>query len=269
MAPRARVRTIVDSSLFDQVIIAVIVINAATLGLEASSTAATARYATVLDIAELAALSVFVVELGLRIYAHGLDYFRRPWNWFDVLLVAISFLPSFETVLALRALRILRSFRLVSLVPSMRRVVSGLVRAIPGLASILFLLLLILYTFAVISTRLFGSISPEYFGTLGTSLFTLFQLMTTEGWPDVAASVMSKQPWAWVFFVVYIVGTAFVLLNLVIGVIVSAMEKGVSEGRWAEDEAVEARQHEEVVTELRALRAELAELREHTMQGSR
>jgi voltage-gated sodium channel len=260
---RDRVRALVDNRRFQQLIIWVIVLNAATLGLETSSHV-TADYGGLLHVADRVMLGIFVAELGLRLYASGWRFFTDSWNVFDFVVVAISLLPATGPFSVLRALRVLRVLRLISAVPSMRRVVSGLLNAVPGMASIGALLGLVIYVAGVMATKLFSDISPTYFGNLGTTLFTLFQTMTGEAWPDVARSVMAKAPLAWIFFVVYILVSSFAVLNMFIAVIVSGMEKQVTddlaeaEDRHAADQAESDRL---ILDELRALRAEIAELR--------
>jgi voltage-gated sodium channel len=181
----------------------VIVVNAVTLGLE-TSPSVLREFGGLLHAADRVMLYVFTVELAMRLYAHGPRFFRDPWNVFDFVIVAISLIPASGPFSVLRALRILRALRLISAVPAMRRVVSGLLAAVPGMASIGALLGLIIYVAAVMATKLFGTISPEYFGDLGTTLFTLFQTMTGEAWPDIARDVMAAAPLAWIFFVIYI-----------------------------------------------------------------
>jgi voltage-gated sodium channel len=149
-------------------------------------------------------------------------------------------------------------------------VVGGLLAALPGMTSISALLLLILYVAGVMGTKLFGEVAPESFGTLGTTLFTLFQTMTGEGWPDIAQQVMTEVPTAWIFFVVYILVSSFMVLNLFIAVVVSAMESQVmaearaEEAEHAADEQIANRM---ILDEVRELRAELAELRMERVQA--
>jgi voltage-gated sodium channel len=157
-------------------------------------------------------------------------------------------------------------------VPSMRRVVGGLLAALPGMASITALLLLILYVAGVLGTNLFGAAAPESFGDLGTTFFTLFQTMTGEGWPDIAQEVMAEVPLAWIFFVVYILISSFMVLNLFIAVVVSAMESQVvAEARAQEEEhaAEEQMANRMILEELKQLRAELAALRSERVEESR
>jgi voltage-gated sodium channel len=254
---------LVEHKRFQQFIIWVIVANAVTLGLETSRWV-TDTFGDPLGVADRLMLGIFVVELVLRLYAHGWRFFTDPWSVFDFLVVAISLVPSTGPFSVLRALRVLRVLRLISAVPAMRRVVSGLLAAVPGMASIGALLALVIYVAGVMATKMFGDISPEYFGDLGRTLFTLFQTMTGEGWPDVARDVMEQRWWAWVFFVIYILVSSFAVLNMFIAVIVSGMEKTVTEDLVrAEDQhaADQAASDRLILDELRALRAEIAELR--------
>ncbi|NUR47331.1 MAG: ion transporter [Hamadaea sp.] len=269
MSLRERSRQLVESRAFQYFITAVILGNAATLGLE-TSPVLHERYGSALHVIDVTALTIFVVELLLRLFVHGLRFFRDPWNVFDLAIVSVALAPASSAFTVLRAMRILRVLRLVSVVPSMRRVVSALLTAMPGMVSIAGLLVLVLYVAGVMATKLFAHTAPEWFGSLGQSIFTLFQIMTGDSWSEVAREVMAKQPLAWIFFVGFLVVSAFTVLNLFIAVAVSAME---AEHR-AEQSAAESTdgsaegptpipaQDRAVLAEVRALRAELRELRE-------
>jgi voltage-gated sodium channel len=268
---RSSIRELVERGSFQRGVMAVIVFNAITLGLETSASLM-ADHSALLHVLDRIVVAVFVVELTLRLYAYGWRFFRDPWNLFDFVIVAIALLPVTGEFAVLRSLRILRALRLISAVPSMRRVVSGLLAALPGMASIAALLSLIIYVAAVIGTKLFSAVAPEYFGTFATTLFTLFQTMTGEAWPDVARAVMEHVPLAWIFFVVYILVSSFMVLNLFIAVVVSAMEGQVMAEAMAEEAehaAEEQVANREILAELRALRADLAELRGITPDGGR
>jgi voltage-gated sodium channel len=223
LSRRGRLRAFLESPHFERAIVTVIIVNAITLGAETSADLIE-RTGGFLHLVDRLTLAIFVVELSLRLYAYGRDFFRDPWNYFDTIIVTVALLPATGPASVLRALRILRALRLVSAVPSMRRVVAALLAAIPGMASIIGLLILIMYVAAVMSTELFGPIAPDYFADLPTSLFSLFQIMTGESWPDIAEQVMTEMPWAWIFFVGYILTSSFVVLNLFIAVVVNAMD---------------------------------------------
>ncbi|WP_184080805.1 ion transporter [Nocardiopsis mwathae] len=250
-----RVRAIVDAWSFQAIIIGLILVNALLLGVETSPWMRS-EYGAVLHAADTAVLWVFVVELGLRMFAHRRDFFRDPWSWFDMAVVGIALLPATGPFAVLRILRVLRVLRLLSVIPSLRHVVTGLFRALPGMASISFLVALLLYVAAVMSTNLFRETSPQNFGDLFTSLFTLFQIMTGDSWGEIARGVMHEQPLAWIFFVMFILASTFIALNLFIAVAVQALEHEGDERRAAGGEVDTL-----VLTEVRALRAEIAELR--------
>jgi voltage-gated sodium channel len=253
---RERVRRFIEASWFETSITALILANAITLGLETSPSIA-ARVGDVLNRFDQLVLAVFVVELLLRLFVHRGRFFRDPWRVFDLVVVGIAVVPAGSAFAVLRAMRVLRVLRLVSLVPSMRRVISALLKALPGMASIVGLLGLVLYVFSVLATELFGATAPEFFGSLGASLFTLFQVMTVEGWPDVARSVMKESPLSWIFFVVYLLIATFMVLNLFIAVVVNAMQSQVTEDLKDEGEA----HTRAILDEVRALRREIEALR--------
>lgn len=258
---RQRTRALIEHPRFQQAIVALILVNAATLGLETFPAVVT-HYGTALHVIDHAALYIFVAELLAKVYVYRRAFLRDPWNIFDTLIIAIAVAPTTGGLSVLRALRILRALRLLSVVPSLRRVVSALLRAMPGMSSIIVLLSLVLYVAAVMSTKLYGETAPQYFGSLPTSLFTLFQTMTGEAWPDIARTVMAVHPSAWVFFVIFILVCSFVVLNLFMAVVVSAMDEE-SAAELAELEETTEASTERILAELTSLRGEVQELREH------
>jgi len=263
VTPRERITALVERPYFQRFIIAVIVLNAVLLGVQTSAPLAE-HYHSLIDALDVAALAVFVVELAMKLYAYRTAFFRDPWNVFDFVIVAIALIPATGPFAVLRALRILRVLRLISAVGSMRRVVGALLGAIPGMLSIVALAALVIFVAGVMGTTLFADASPHYFGDLGRSLFSLFQVMTGESWPDIAEEVMAEQPVAWVFFVIYILISSFAVLNLFIAVVVSEMEEQLREDMRAEEQQQAdelAAAHERVLAELAAIRADLAALR--------
>lgn len=225
---RDQLRRLVESRGFQYTISMVILVNAVALGLATSPWLD--DLTGVLTSVDKVAVGIFVVELLAKLYVYRWRFFRDPWNCFDLVVVAVALVPATGPFSVVRSLRLLRMLRLISTVPSMRRVVSTLLAAMPGVASIVGLLVLLIYVAAVMGTTLFGAQSPDHFGDLGQSLWTLFQVMTGEAWPDVAADVMDEQPMAWVFFLIYILISTFVVLNLFLAVIVSAMESVRDDG---------------------------------------
>ena len=262
---RAAIRQRIESPMAQYFITTLIVLNAIILGLE-TVPAAMQHYGSILLAADRFILGVFVVEILLRIYAHRLAFFRDPWSIFDFSVVAIALVPASGPLAVLRALRILRVLRLLTLVPSMRRVVGALLGSIPGLSSIALVLLLIYYVFAVIATKLFGENFPQWFGSIGESLYSLFQIMTLESWSmGIVRPVMVEHPLAWIFFITFILIATFTMLNLFIAIIVNAMQTFTEqENRERKDALEETRDHIEadLHRELAALRTEIAELRQ-------
>ena len=258
-ALRARLATIAENPRFQRFIIALIVANAITLGLETSPAVMNAA-GPVLVALDHAMLTVFVIEIGIRIGAYGRSFFRDPWSLFDFVVVGFALVPSTDNFSVLRALRVLRVLRLITAVPQMRRVVGGLLSALPGLGAVVAILALMFYVAAVMATQIFGSAFPEWFGTLPKSLYSLFQIMTLESWSmGIVRPVMETYPYAWAFFVPFILIATFTMLNLFIAVVVNAMQS------YHEMEAEHAKasheEHADLRDEIRALRADLQAFR--------
>ncbi|MEU5879504.1 ion transporter [Spirillospora sp. NPDC047279] len=260
---RGAVRRLVEAPGFQYSVTVLILLNAVSLGLD-TMPAVTREFGVWLETFDHAAILVFTVELALRAFGCGRDFLRDPWGVFDIVVVGVALMPSAGGLSVLRALRILRILRLISVVPSLRRVVGALLGALPGMASISGLLVLVLYVAGVMATQMFGTAMPDAFGSLGRSLFTLFQIMTGDGWSDVAREVMREQPFAWLFFVIYILVSTFAVLNLFMAVVVNAMESQIS-GEVAEDlerAREEGRRRDtETLAAIRALGAEVAAMR--------
>lgn len=261
---RASVYSLIEHHWFSRLILTLILLNAVLLGMETSAVLM-AQYGPTLLLLDKVLLAVFVVELLLRIYVHRLAFFKDPWSLFDFAVVAIALIPASGPLAVLRSLRVLRVLRVLSMVPSMKRVVSALLGSLPGLASIAMVLLLIYYVFAVIATKLFGNAFPEWFGNIGASLYTLFQIMTLESWSmGIARPVMEQFPYAWLFFVPFILVATFTMLNLFIAIIVNTMQTFTEEEHALErqqDKQAEQAEQQQLHLELKAIRAELQQLR--------
>ena len=260
---RDRLTTFLDAPPFQTAIIALILVNAVIFGLEAMPPVVE-QFGFVLAVLDRAILWVFVIEIVIRLGVFGpWRFFRDPWSVFDFLVIGVALLPASGSLSALRALRVLRVLRLVSVMPSLRAVVDALLRALPSMASVAALLALVLYVGAVIATKLFGATYPERFGDLGNSLLTMFQILTLEGWPDIMRDVLTTHPWAWLFFVPFVLIATFAILNLVVAVIVESMQSGVKaavEEDKQRDEELRAVE-EDIGATLRAIRHDIAALK--------
>lgn len=242
---RQRVAHWIESSPVQNFIIGVIIFNAITLGLETSTTVMRLAGGP-LKLIEQIVLVVFVVEILIKLYAHGPRFFRNGWNVFDFIIVGIALMPATGPFAILRALRILRVLRLLTKIDRLRRIIESLLRAIPSIGWILFLLAMVFYIFGVMGTQLFAASFPETFGTLGHTLYTLFQVMTLESWSmGISRPVMEVFPYAWIYFVFFVLITAFVVLNLFIGIIVSTMQEQHYEEENTRRDEKEARAHAE------------------------
>ncbi|MGB0497385.1 MAG: ion transporter [Rubricella sp.] len=229
MTLRDRALALIEAPSFSNFILAVIIANAITLGLETSPRMMEAAGPLLLTLDRLF-LAIFVVEIVIKLFALRLTFFRNGWNLFDFAIVAIALAPDSGAFSVLRALRILRVLRVISMAPRLRRVVEGFVSALPGMGSVFLLMGIIFYIGAVMATKLFAATFPEWFGSIGASAYSLFQIMTLESWSmGIVRPVMEVHPWAWAFFVPFIMITTFAVVNLLVGLIVNSMQDAHAE----------------------------------------
>ena len=260
------VNAFISSKKFELFITGLIIFNAITLGLETSESLM-ATHGSLLHFIDRLVLYIFVIELVAKLIVFRHRFFTDPWNIFDFIIVGIALVPSSGAFSVLRALRILRVLRLVSIVPALRRVVGAFIEALPGMGSIFLLMGLVFYVFSVMATKLFSDTFPQWFGTLGESAYSLFQIMTLESWSmGIVRPVMEVHPYAWAFFVPFILCTTFTVLNLFIGVIVSAMQDEHESDADADRQAIHD-ETAEVLNEVKALRAEIGALKDQITKG--
>lgn len=222
---RIRLGRWIESASAQTIITVVILINAVILGFE-TSPEIMATHGTLLRILDKLCLGVFVLEIACKIITFRGLFWRSGWNWFDFLVVAIALLPGTGVWAVLRSLRVLRILRLFTVVPQLRKVVAAFLHAIPGLSGVMAVMSIFFFTAGVLSTRLFGEAFPAWFGSLARSLYSLFQIMTLESWSmGIVRPVMETFPYAWAFFIPFIIIATFTILNLFIGIIVSTMQE--------------------------------------------
>ena len=251
---RAHIESFMAHSFVQNALVVLIVLNAAILGLETNHELM-AEWGEVLHWLDHAILWVFIAEIIVLIAARGWGYFKDSWCVFDFIVVGIALIPASGSLSVLRALRVLRVLRLINKVESMRKVVGGLLSSLPGLGSVFGLILIIFYVAAVIATDLFREEFPDWFGNLGASAYTLFQVMTLEGWSqDIARPVMEHYPHAWIFFVLFILIATFIIFNLFIAVIVDSITAD------KEKEQMNQNQFDTIEQEVLAVRAEIQEI---------
>ncbi|MEM0934649.1 MAG: ion transporter [Pseudomonadota bacterium] len=248
----AKLKDVIEHPRFGKAITGVILVNAVILGMQ-TYPALMSSIGPVLDTLDTVCLGIFVLELIAKLIVYRLRFFLSGWNVFDFLIVGISIAPGAGALTVLRALRILRVLRVVSVMPALRRVVEGFIRAVPGMGSVFLLMGIVFYIGSVMATKLFGegclhlaeaACSPElhaniqdWFGSLGQSAYSLFQIMTLESWSmGIVRPVMTVYPQAWLFFVPFIMITTFAVVNLLVGLIVNSMQDAhAEEGNAATD----------------------------------
>lgn len=260
-----KIKNFIESRYFQHFITFLILFNGVTLGL-ATSREFMSDYGVLIHNLDRLIVTVFTIEISLRIYVYGKAFFKDPWSLFDFFVVSISLIPANDGLSILRVLRVLRLFRLLTIVPQMRLIISAILSVIPGMASVSLVLLLFFYVFAIIATNLFSMTFPQWFGSLGESMYTLFQIMTLESWSmGIVRPIMEIHPYAWIFFVIYILIVTFIMVNLFIGLVVDAIFtiKGNENQQAANDEDKPETARELVYQhEISVLQNELKEVKE-------
>jgi voltage-gated sodium channel len=257
---KAFARRIIEARAFEPFMIGLILFNALLIGLE-TSPAMIESYGHWLHLGNDIILAVFIAEAVLKMTAvaprFGL-YFGNGWNLFDFSIVVLSLIPATgEFALVARLVRILRVLRLISAVPQLRLIVATLVRSIPSMGHVIMLMSVMFYIYAVTGVHFFSVDDPEHWGTLGSALLTLFQLVTLEGWVEVMDTAMENHPWAWLYFVSFVLLGTFVILNLFIAVVINNLETSKLEQLEELEKPVT---HDDVLKELERTRNALRDL---------
>jgi voltage-gated sodium channel len=259
------IKNLIEKKSFQNFIIAVIIFNGITMGLETSKDFMKS-YSGAIDIINITVITIFVIEIAMRIYVYRIDFFKNGWSLFDFFVVAISLIPAGDGLEILRVLRVLRLFRLITVIPQMRKVVSALASVIPGMISIAAILILFFYVFAIIATKLYGNQFPQWFGTLGESFYTLFQIMTLESWSmGIVRPVMEVFPLSWIFFIIFIFVATFIMVNLIVAIVVDAManiNKEEEEHIIDETSKIVEQTEAQTTKEIRALKSEIQKLQD-------
>jgi voltage-gated sodium channel len=234
-------RRIADSTRFQNFIYAVIVANAVTLGLGTYDFSG--EVLSALTTADDVFLGIFVVELAIRIAAHGRrpqDFFRDGWNVFDFVVIGLAFLPWLrDNVTLLRLARLLRVVRLISVMPDLRILVRAMARSIPPITSLVVLTALLMYVYGMVGWILFNEEDPEQWGNIGQAMLSLFQILTLENWDQFLDTGQAIHPASWIYFVSYVLIASFLVINILIAIIINSMEEVHQAERAAEHEQLE------------------------------
>ena len=253
---------LVESRRFEYFIIGVILANAAILGLGTSSRIEE-QYRDLLNLGNQVALGIFIVEAAMKLLAlapRSHRYFQSGWNIFDFAVIVFSLVPATgEFAMVSRLARLLRVVRLITTVKELRVIVAALVRAIPSVGHVMVLMSIVVYIYAIMGYHLFAEEDPEHWRTLGISLLTLFNIVTLEGWVEVMNSVMDAYPWAWIYFVSFIVIGTFVVINMFIAIIVNSLDEAKADALRSLQQPTSM---EDLLREMRETQAALQRLQE-------
>lgn len=259
----AKFKSFIEHPQVNYIILAVIILNSIILGMETSPTI-NSRFGSMLQLVDFSFTIFFIAEITIKIIAYGKDFFRSSWNLFDFFIIVFTALPFWGNISILRAFRILRALRIMSLVPKLQLVIRGFFDSLWGLLSVATVLILLLYVSAVLATILYGKSFPQFFGSFSQSLFSMFQITTLEGWPDIVRNIMKVDPYAWLFFIPFIIITTFSVFNLLIGIIVNSMQKVHEEDQdqtLAEIREITQEEQMQLVSEFRNLSDKLEEIK--------
>jgi voltage-gated sodium channel len=226
------VKNIVQRPQFESSIIALILLNAAILGLE-TVPALVLYYGNWFELGQHLILTVFIIEAVLKIVAVTPRlklYFGDGWNLFDFSVILLALIPATgELAVIARLARLLRVLRLISTIPELCLIVATLMRSIPSMGNVILLMSIIFYIYGIAGYHLFHGYDPAHWGSLGLSLLTLFRVVTLEDWTDVMYTAMEAYDWAWIYFVSFIVMGTFVIINLFIAIVISNLEQAKAE----------------------------------------
>ena len=251
---------LVDSKYFEPIIIAIIVANSLLLGMETSKTLEE-RFGDQMRLGNQVALSIFIVEAIIKMVAlapRSHRYFKDGWNVFDFIVIVAALIPATgQFAVVARLARLLRALRLISAVKELRLIITALVRSIPSVGHVMMLMGIIVYIYAIMGYHFFHADDPQNWGSLGRSCLTLFNIITLEGWTEVMAVAMEINPYAWIYFVSFVVVGTFVVINLLIAIIINNLDEAKLERLRDLAEPVTA---EELLRELRTTRESLSRL---------
>lgn len=225
-------RRVVQAKYFDPIIIIVVLLNCVVIALQTMQWSEEITF--LLDVIDNCCLAIYVIEIVFRIVADGKNFFKQGWCWFDLIIVTLSLIPlsvfpfPAQAMRLIRVFRAMRAFLLVSAFKPLRIIVESIFKSLPSVAWTIFLLIVIFYIYAVAGIYLFGEGYPEYFADLPSAFFTLFQLSTMESWSSVAREALSMHPLTAFYFISFILISAYIVLNVVVGIIVAALEEATT-----------------------------------------
>lgn len=257
---REKLQNFIENKFITNFILAVIIFNSIVLGLLTYPEIYT-KYGKWLEESCTICIIIFTIEIIIKLFVYNKNFFKDGWNTFDFILVAISWVPTggaFSSFRAFRVLRALRALRLVTRLQRLRIIVQAIIESIPNVGWASLLLMLIFYVFAIMGTTMFSEAFPEFFGTIGKSMYSLFQIMTLESWSmGIARPVIAVFPFAWVYFISFILTSSFIVMNVIVGVVVNAISE-LSEQNRKEREQKHIQNSTTLEVELDKLKTQIA-----------
>ena len=222
----SRLSRAVASRLFHDTVLGLIVLNAVLLGMETYPAVRDAA-GPLIHGADHVILWLFTAELVARAAASGspAEFWRDRWHRFDAAVVAVGWVPGAQFLTVIRLFRLLRVLRTITLFPSLQRLVDAVLKSLPALGNVAFLLGVLFYVYGTAGTFLYADAAPQLFGSLHRSLLTLFAVITLEDWVNIMGAVSAGNPYCWAYFISFIVLGTFVALNSFIAVIVAQLER--------------------------------------------
>jgi len=232
-----------SNKIFELFVIFIIIFSALVIGAKTYNISPLALH--IIGWLDWVITGIFLTEIIIRYLGeeHKANFFRQPWNIFDLLIVLVSLIPMDNSDMALvgRLIRVFRVLRMVSIIPELRMLLNSLIKALPQLGYVLLLMFIIFYIYAAVGSTLFESINPTLWGDISIALLTLFRVMTFEDWTDVMYETMAVYPISWLYYLTFIFFTAFAFLNMVIGIVVNVIEQ--------ESRRINRERHEELTLE--------------------
>ncbi len=259
--PDSKLKLFIEHKWFQNTIMFFIMLNSIQLGLQTSA-AVNEAIGPFLNTFDRVCLGIFVVELVLKLIVYRSSFFKDGFNIFDMFIVVVSLLSDlalfsvfrmFRTFRVLRSLRNLRALRMITGVGKLNIIITAIGKSIPSIAWTSLLLGIIYYVFAVMGTTLFGESFPQWFGNIGRSMYTLFQVMTLESWSmGISRPVMEAFPWAWVYFVPFVLISAFVMMNVVVGIVVNTISEATGENENHKTDIIDPNEKPSTAAQLKA-----------------
>lgn len=222
---RLKLRSLRKNRFFESLVVSIIIISALNIGL--STFDVNPNLLQALGVLDYVITFFFLAEILIRIYSYEKvsQFFTKKWNIFDFIIVLLSLIPLefFETVIIARLLRVFRLLRIISFIPQFRVLIESLAQAVPRVSYVLLFIFIETYIFAAIGSILFGEVDPEHWDNIGISMLTLFKVGTIDGWIEIMNNTLPSYPNSWFYYILYIIITGFIFLNMVVGVIIDVM----------------------------------------------